>query len=51
MFDTWYKMTVMIQSGVDISRVITHRLSFSDFEQGFAAMNSGNCGKVVLNWE
>jgi threonine 3-dehydrogenase len=43
-------MTVMLQSGLDISGVITHRLDWSDFEAGFAAMRSGDCGKVVLDW-
>ncbi len=49
MYDTWYKMSVMIESGLDISPVITHRFDFADFEQGFAAMISGNTGKVVLD--
>ncbi len=51
MYETWYKMTVMLQSGLDISPVITHRFPYTEFEQGFAAMISGNSGKVVLNWE
>lgn len=50
MYETWYKMTVMVQSGLDICPVITHRLAWSDFEEGFAVMNSGQCGKVVLTW-
>jgi threonine 3-dehydrogenase len=50
MYETWYKMTVMIQSGLDISPVITHRFNFRDFEQGFAAMRSGESGKVILTW-
>lgn len=50
MYDTWYKMTVMLQSGLDISPVITHRLPFTEYEQGFAAMRSGQSGKVVLDW-
>lgn len=50
MYETWYKMTVMIQSGLDISPVITHRLPAEQFEQGFAAMRSGRSGKVVLSW-
>lgn len=50
MYETWYKMTVMLQSGLDVERVITHRLKWSDFEQGFAAMRSGNSGKVILDW-
>jgi threonine 3-dehydrogenase len=50
MYETWYKMSVMIHSGLDISSVITHRYSYADFEQGFAAMRSGQTGKVVLDW-
>lgn len=50
MYETWYKMTVMLQSGLDISKVITHRLKWDEFEQGFEAMRSGNSGKVVLDW-
>jgi threonine 3-dehydrogenase len=50
MYETWYKMTVMLQSGLDITPVITHRYPFAEFEKGFAAMKSGNCGKVVLTW-
>jgi threonine 3-dehydrogenase len=51
MYETWYKMTVMLQSGLDISPLITHRYHYTDFEKGFEAMCSGNSGKVVLNWE
>ncbi len=51
MYETWYKMTVMLQSGLDITPVITHRLHYSEFEQGFAAMQSGQAGKVVLTWK
>ena len=50
MYETWYKMTVMLESGLDIAPVITHRLNWRDFEQGFAAMRSGNSGKVILDW-
>ena len=50
MYETWYKMTVMVESGLDISGVITHRLNWRDYEEGFAAMRSGNSGKVVLDW-
>jgi len=50
MYETWYKMSVMIQSGLDITPVITHRYHFTDFEEGFAAMKSGASGKVILNW-
>ncbi|MBS1855219.1 MAG: L-threonine 3-dehydrogenase [Acidobacteria bacterium] len=51
MYETWYKMTVMLQSGLDISPVITHRYHYTEFEKGFDAMRSGNSGKVVLSWE
>ena len=50
MYETWYKMSVMLESGLDISPVITHHYSYRDFEQGFEAMRSGNSGKVVLDW-
>ena len=50
MYETWYKMTVMIETGLDISPIITHRLSYDDFEAGFEAMRSGDSGKVVLDW-
>ncbi|MBA4030755.1 MAG: L-threonine 3-dehydrogenase [Planctomyces sp.] len=51
MYETWYKMTVMLQSGLDIAPVITHRYHFTDFQKGFDVMLSGQCGKVVLDWE
>ncbi len=50
MYDTWYKMTVLLQSGLDILPVITHRFHYSEYEQGFAVMNCGQSGKVILNW-
>jgi threonine 3-dehydrogenase len=50
MYETWYKMSVMLESGVDISPVITHRFAYHDFQQGFDAMISGQTGKVVLDW-
>ena len=50
MYETWYKMTVMVQSGLDISPVITHRLHYTEFEKGFEVMKSGQSGKVILNW-
>lgn len=50
MYETWYKMTVMLQSGLDLNPVITHRFDFADFEKGFEVMNSGQSGKVILNW-
>jgi threonine 3-dehydrogenase len=50
MFETWYKMTVMLESGLDISSVITHRYDWTDFEKGFDVMRGGNSGKVLLDW-
>jgi len=50
MYETWYKMSVMVESGLDISAVITHRLGFEDFQAGFDAMNAGEASKVILNW-
>ena len=49
-FETWYKMIAMIENGLDVRRVITHRLPASDFTAGFAAMRAGHSGKVVLDW-
>ena len=50
MYETWYKMSVMLESGLDIRPVITHRFSYRDFEQAFQAMRSGNTGKVIMEW-
>ena len=50
MYETWYKMTVMLQSGLDLKPVITHRFPYPEFEKGFEAMQSGQSGKVILNW-
>lgn len=50
MYETWYKMASMLQSGLDISPVITHRYYIDDFEKGFAVLNEGQSGKVILNW-
>jgi threonine 3-dehydrogenase len=50
MYETWYKMTVMLQSGLDIKPVITHRYHFTEFEKGFEVMKTGLSGKVVLHW-
>ena len=50
MYDTWYKMTHMLQGGLDISPIITHRFHYSDFEQAFELMKSGRSGKIILNW-
>ena len=51
MYETWYKMSVFIEAGLDISPVITHRFDYPDFEKGFKAMNDGEACKVILNWE
>jgi len=50
MFETWYKMVAMLQSGLDLSPILTHQFAVEDYEQGFAAMLSGQSGKVILNW-
>lgn len=50
MYETWYKMTVMLQGGLDITPVITHHFDYTDFEEGFEVMKSGESGKVILNW-
>ncbi len=50
MYETWYQMTVMLQSGLDIRSVITHRFSYNEFEEGFAVARSGQSGKVILDW-
>ena len=51
MYETWYKMTVMLQSGLDIRPIITHRFHYTEFQKGFDAMLSGKSGKVVLSWK
>lgn len=50
MYETWYKMTVMLQSGLALKPIITHRYHYTEFQKGFDAMRSGNSGKVVLSW-
>jgi len=50
MYENWHKMTVMLQSGLKIDHVITHRYPRQDFEQGFQAMRTGSSGKVILDW-
>jgi threonine 3-dehydrogenase len=50
MYETWYQMSVLIESGLDIRPVVTHRYPWNDFEKGFAAMKAGDSGKVVLDW-
>jgi threonine 3-dehydrogenase len=51
MFETWYLMSSMIQAGMDISPIITHRLHIDDYKEGFEIMKSGKCGKVILDWD
>jgi threonine 3-dehydrogenase len=50
MYETWYKMSVMLESGLDIKPVITHRYNWNEYEKGFAAMKAGDSGKVILDW-
>lgn len=50
MFETWYKITAMLESGLDVSPVLTHRFPAETFEQGFEVMREGRCGKVLLDW-
>jgi threonine 3-dehydrogenase len=50
MYETWYKMSVMLESGLDLKPVVTHRYGWQDYEKGFAAMKAGDAGKVVLDW-
>jgi threonine 3-dehydrogenase len=51
MYETWYKMTVMLESGLDIKPVITHRFHHTEFQKGFEVMMSGQAGKVILDWK
>jgi threonine 3-dehydrogenase len=51
MFETWYKMAALVQSGLDLSPIITHHFSIQQFQEGFDAMRSGQSGKVILDWE
>ena len=50
MFETWYKMTAMVQSGLDVTPVITHHFPVAEYEEAFAIMRSGHSGKVILEW-
>jgi len=50
MFETWYKMSAMVEGGLDLSPIITHRIHYTEFQKGFEAMDSGNSGKVVMDW-
>jgi threonine 3-dehydrogenase len=49
-FETWYEMSVFVQSGLDISPVITHRFPYTDYREAFQVGHSGRCGKIVLDW-
>jgi threonine 3-dehydrogenase len=51
MFETWYKMAAILQSGLNIRPIITHRMSYKDYEQAFDVMGRGQSGKVVMDWE
>ena len=51
MYETWYKMTALIQSGLDIAPVITHHFPFDAYEEAFELMRSGQSGKIILHWE
>lgn len=50
MFETWYKMVAMLQSGLNINPIITHRLPVSEYNLGFETMASGHSGKIILDW-
>jgi threonine 3-dehydrogenase len=50
MFETWYKMGILIQSGVDVTPIITHRFDALDFEAAFDVVRTASCGKAILNW-
>jgi threonine 3-dehydrogenase len=50
MYETWYKMTVMLETGLNIKPAITHRFHFTEFEKAFDIMRSGKTGKIILNW-
>jgi threonine 3-dehydrogenase len=49
-FETWYKMVSLLQAGMNVTHVLTHRFRAEQFEEGFEAMRSGSCGKVILDW-
>lgn len=51
MYETWYKMSVMVQSGLDISPIITHRFGYREFEEAFAVARSGRAGKIIMRWD
>lgn len=51
MFETWYKMIALVQKGLDLNGIISHRFPVDEFQKGFELMEEGKCGKVILNWE
>jgi len=51
MYESWYKMTVLIEGGLDISPIITHHFPFHEYEAAFEIMKTGNTGKIILHWE
>jgi threonine 3-dehydrogenase len=51
MFETWYKMTVMIQTGLDITPIITNRFPYTSYKEAFELMRTGNSGKIILDWQ
>ncbi len=51
MYETWYKMSQLLRSGLDINPIITHRFVINDYEEAFRVVHDGNCGKVILEWE
>ena len=50
MYETWYKMTQMARSGLDISNVLTHKFPIKDYKEAFEVMQTGQCGKIILEW-
>jgi len=50
MYETWYKMDQLIKSGLDLSKIITHKFPISNFDEAFKIINSGQCGKIVMEW-
>jgi len=50
MYETWYKMAAMVQSGLDLRPLITHRFHYTQFEEAFSIMNTGESGKIILQW-
>ena len=50
MYETWYKMDQLIKSGLDLSKIITHKFPISSFDEAFKVISSGQCGKVIMEW-